>query len=55
MPSELLLPWNTWEDKAKYDETKEKLIGLFQKNFEQFEAGVNREIVEAGPMAASMV
>jgi phosphoenolpyruvate carboxykinase (ATP) len=51
VPSELLLPRNTWEDKAQYDATKEKLVSLFQQNFEQFEKGVNAAIVEAGPVS----
>ena len=55
VPSEILLPKNTWEDKDKYDETKQKLISLFQENFKQFEAKVNPEIVAAGPKAGSLV
>lgn len=49
VPSELLIPKNTWENKDKYDEVKQKLIGLFQENFEQFKAQVNPEIINAGP------
>ena len=49
VPSELLVPKNTWEDKEKYDEVKEKLIKLFQDNFTKFQASVNMEIVAAGP------
>ena len=49
VPSEMLIPRNTWADKAQYDATKAKLIKLFQNNFTQFEAGVNAEIVAAGP------
>ncbi len=49
VPSEVLLPKNTWSDKAAYDETKAKLIGLFTDNFKQFEAGVNPQIIAAGP------
>ena len=49
VPAELLLPKNTWDDKAKYDQVKEKLIGLFRNNFKAFEAKVNPEILEAGP------
>ena len=49
VPSEILMPKNTWEDKEGYDETKQKLVGLFQKNFEQFESKVNPEIIAAGP------
>jgi phosphoenolpyruvate carboxykinase (ATP) len=49
VPSEILVPRNTWTDKQKYDETKAKLVKLFQDNFKDFEAGVNAEIVSAGP------
>ncbi|MFK7949441.1 MAG: phosphoenolpyruvate carboxykinase (ATP) [Saprospiraceae bacterium] len=49
VPSEILVPKNTWADKMAYDVTKEKLVALFQNNFKQFETGVNSEIVEAGP------
>ncbi|MFT6148152.1 MAG: phosphoenolpyruvate carboxykinase (ATP) [Saprospiraceae bacterium] len=49
VPSEILVPRNTWADKAAYDATKGKLVKLFQDNFKQFEEGVNAEIVDAGP------
>ena len=49
VPAEVLIPRNTWEDKQAYDEAKRKLVHLFQENFKQFEAGVNQEIIEAGP------
>jgi len=53
VPSELLIPRNTWEDKEGYDEVKEKLVNLFKKNFKKFEASVNAEIVAAGPKSRS--
>jgi phosphoenolpyruvate carboxykinase (ATP) len=49
IPSEILVPKNTWEDKTAYDAVKAKLVKLFQDNFKQFEAGVNPEILAAGP------
>ena len=51
VPSEILIPKNTWEDKEQYHEVKKKLVGLFNENFKKFEADVNSEIVEAGPKA----
>lgn len=51
VPSEVLIPRNTWEDKDKFDEQKKKLISLFNDNFKKFEAGVNEEIINAGPKA----
>lgn len=49
VPSEILVPKNTWEDKEGYDMVKQKLVGLFRDNFRQFEDNVNPEILEAGP------
>ena len=51
VPSEVLIPRNTWEDKEQFDEQKKKLISLFNDNFKKFEAGVNEEIIKAGPKA----
>lgn len=49
VPDEVLVPRNTWADKTAYDQTKQRLVKLFQNNFKQFEAGVNPEILLAGP------
>ena len=54
VPSEILVPKNTWADKAAYDVQKEKLIGLFQNNFKQFEENVNAAIVAAGPKVGAL-
>jgi len=35
VPSEILNPRNTWEDKAAYDAQAEKLRDMFRKNFEE--------------------
>lgn len=52
VPSEILHPKNTWDDKAGYDKAKDHLIGLFRKNFEKFAAQVNPDILAAGPQAS---
>jgi phosphoenolpyruvate carboxykinase (ATP) len=49
VPDEVLLPRNTWADKEAYDAQAGRLVGMFQKNFEQFAAGVTDEIRAAGP------
>ena len=49
VPSEILLPKNTWSDKSKFESTQEKLVFLFRDNFKKFEAKVNPEIINAGP------
>lgn len=52
VPSEMLNPENTWADKSAFATTRNKLIGLFQDNFKNFESKVNKEIAEAGPRKA---
>ncbi|WP_445385931.1 phosphoenolpyruvate carboxykinase (ATP) [Robiginitalea sp. IMCC44478] len=49
VPAEVLSPKNTWKDKNAFEDTKSKLIGLFNENFKKFEAGVNKDIIAAGP------
>jgi phosphoenolpyruvate carboxykinase (ATP) len=49
VPSEILDPVNTWADKAEFDATARKLVGMFQKNFAKFEAQVDAEVLAAAP------
>ena len=49
VPSDILFPSNTWENKSAFETTKAKLVDLFKENFKQFEGGVNAEILNAGP------
>jgi phosphoenolpyruvate carboxykinase (ATP) len=52
VPSELLLPRNTWKDPADYDAAAKKLATLFINNFKTYEAGASAEIRAAGPVVA---
>lgn len=49
VPSEILDPRNTWEDKAAYDAKAKDLALQFIKNFEQYASGVSEEILAASP------
>ncbi len=49
VPSEVLKPRNTWQDKSSYDEYAQKLAGMFKQNFEQFKSHVSQAILDAGP------
>jgi phosphoenolpyruvate carboxykinase (ATP) len=51
VPPEMLVPRNTWSDKASYDATARKLAGLFQGNFEMYADGASGEVRAAGPVA----
>ena len=48
VPSELLIPENTWEDKAAYRASCEKLAKSFVENFKKYDR-MSPEVVAAGP------
>ncbi|PQJ36031.1 phosphoenolpyruvate carboxykinase (ATP) [Salinibacter sp. 10B] len=49
VPDDLLMPRETWDDPAAYDEQAEELVRLFNEHFEQYEDMASSEILEAGP------
>ena len=49
VPDEILLPYNTWQDKEGYKTTAGKLSDAFIKNFEAFETYANEEIRAGAP------
>ncbi len=49
VPSEILQPRNTWDDKEAYDAQAKKLARMFVENFRQFEGETSNEVREAGP------
>jgi phosphoenolpyruvate carboxykinase (ATP) len=49
VPSEVLRPRDTWEDKAAYDAQAKKLAEMFKENFEKYADGVPDEVRSAGP------
>ena len=49
VPSEVLIPKNTWADKTAYDEKAKFLAGLFAKNFEKYASNVPEEVLAAAP------
>ena len=48
VPSEILDPKNTWDDKDSYAFSAKKLAQMFVENFKKFE-NVSSEIIDAGP------
>ena len=51
VPSEILNPRNTWEDKNLYDEKAIELGKKFKANFSKFEEFANAEILAGAPKA----
>jgi len=49
VPSDVLVPRNTWADKDAYDRKAEKLATMFAENFEKFEQQASKELIKAGP------
>ncbi|WP_121639438.1 phosphoenolpyruvate carboxykinase (ATP) [Virgibacillus sp. Bac330] len=48
VPDEVLIPKNTWQDKAAYDQTAKQLAMKFHENFKQF-TEAREDIANAGP------
>ena len=49
VPTEVLNPINTWEDKIAFTKKAKYLAGLFIKNFEKFADGVSEDVLAAAP------
>ena len=49
VPSEMLIPEQTWADKSAFATTAAKLAGLFIDNFKKFESGTTPQVKAAGP------
>jgi phosphoenolpyruvate carboxykinase (ATP) len=49
IPTNILVPRNTWNDKDAYDQKAEKLANMFVENFKQFEDEASEELLEAAP------
>lgn len=49
VPSDILVPRNTWKNKDAYDQKAERLAGMFAKNFDQFKEAASKELIKAGP------
>jgi phosphoenolpyruvate carboxykinase (ATP) len=46
VPQEVLQPRKTWADKAKYDATSARLVGMFKENFEKYAPHVSAEVAK---------
>ncbi|TVR09835.1 MAG: phosphoenolpyruvate carboxykinase [Salinarimonadaceae bacterium] len=47
----ILQPYKTWQDKAAFAATAQKLIGMFQENFKRFENEVDADVRAAAPQS----
>jgi phosphoenolpyruvate carboxykinase (ATP) len=44
VPANILMRRKAWADKAAYDDTAQKLAGLFKENFKKYEKAVSPEL-----------
>ena len=51
VPSELLVPRQTWKNGDDYDQKARHLAGLFQANFKAFAPRVSEAVRQSGPTA----
>ena len=51
VPTEVLQPINTWDNKNAFKEKAKDLAGRFEKNFKEFAGTVSHEVRAAGPKA----
>ena len=51
VPSEILIPKNTWANPAEYDNQRNRLATLFSDNFEAFADQASEAVIMAGPEA----
>ncbi|MEJ7604406.1 MAG: phosphoenolpyruvate carboxykinase (ATP), partial [Kofleriaceae bacterium] len=49
VPAEILVPRNTWADKAAYDDKAKKVGLLFKENFKKYEGQASAEVRAGGP------
>ncbi len=51
VPTEVLIPRNTWQDKDAYDQKARHLAQLFNENFKKYSDGVSEEVRKVAPKA----
>ncbi|HKJ46195.1 MAG TPA: phosphoenolpyruvate carboxykinase (ATP) [Balneolales bacterium] len=49
VPSAILIPRDTWNDRTAYDEKAEELANMFNDNFKKFKSEASAQIINAGP------
>ncbi len=52
VPTEVLVPRNTWADPDEYDTAARKIAHMFHDNFEAYASGVSKAVRNAGPVRA---
>ncbi len=51
VPSDILVPQESWADQTEFDKSARKLADLFLENFKKYQEGTSAEILSGGPKA----
>jgi phosphoenolpyruvate carboxykinase (ATP) len=49
VPSNILIPRETWDDKEAFDAKAQQLAQMFHENFETFKTEASKDLISAGP------
>jgi phosphoenolpyruvate carboxykinase (ATP) len=49
VPTEILTPRETWDDKEAFDAQAKRVAGMFRDNFIQYAEGMDNAVVDSGP------
>ena len=49
VPSDIMQPQNSWENKSDYDKTANRLANMFNENFKNFSSGCSDAVLSASP------
>jgi phosphoenolpyruvate carboxykinase (ATP) len=49
VPTEILTPRDTWDDKEAFDAQAKRVAGMFRDNFKQYSEGMSPDVIESGP------
>jgi phosphoenolpyruvate carboxykinase (ATP) len=53
VPSDILVPRNSWADQKSFDQSARSLANLFLENFKKYQDGAEENVISGGPLSPS--